>query len=210
MSSIPYTSLLPQRSSRRYTLLVIVLGISLAFVGTLLLQAELPLSVNALVGERYCTSNELSVGRWEQHEVLPFTWPRLKHSAGYTCSDDRYMLRCSLEDPSQLARLAAAISWRWKPHGCALRQFNPNKLAHRLGRNLRNGRKGSGILFVGDSLTLQHAQSFECLAGLSIDSGFLMDSLDYTSSNSFVLSGGATIEYVRWVAERKRTSDSAF
>ncbi|ORY81281.1 GDSL/SGNH-like acyl-esterase family found in Pmr5 and Cas1p-domain-containing protein [Leucosporidium creatinivorum] len=178
MSSTPYTSLLPQRSNRNYTIAALAVGLVLIATGTYHQRERLPsLRLDALAGQRYCTNDELSVGhgRWEQVEIDAHTWPRLKQSVGYTCSDNRHALMCFTNDATQLPRLAASNSWRWKPEGCTLRPFDAKKLIRRLGDNSRKGKAGRGLLFVGDSLQLQHVQSFECLMGQYVEEGFMTD-----------------------------------
>lgn len=131
MSSTPYTSLAPQRSSRNYTLVALAVGLVLIASATFHQRERLPSlnELNTLVGEPYCTMEQLSTGRWEKDEVEPHTWSRLKQSVGYTCADDRYGMRCFFEDPLlQLPRLAALNSWLWKPEGCALRPFTSSSI----------------------------------------------------------------------------------
>lgn len=193
MSSALYARLLPQRSSRSIVLALSVAALVLVASGGYHQRERLP-SLSAR--QRYCTSDELSVGHghWEQIDIDAHTWPRLKQSAGYTCSDNRHALMCFTNDATQLPRLAASNSWRWKPEGCALRPFNAKNLIRRLGENARRGKPGRGILFVGDSLQLQHVQSFECLVGQFVEEGFMTDK----EVNGLLLGEGAgRLDFVR-------------
>ncbi|ORY81280.1 GDSL/SGNH-like acyl-esterase family found in Pmr5 and Cas1p-domain-containing protein [Leucosporidium creatinivorum] len=188
-----YASLIPPKTQRTYTIAVLLLGLFLVLSGTWRQRDHLP-TFDALAGEPYCASDQLAVGQWLPIQFDARTWPILKDSAGYLCSDNRHALMCGTSEPSQLPRLAAANSWRWKPQGCALRPFDAAALSHRLGANSRKGTKGRGILFVGDSLQLQQVQSFECLMGRHVQEGFISD---YEVGSLELSNGAGKLEFVR-------------
>lgn len=188
-----FASLLPPKVPRTYTIAGLLLCLFLILSSTWRQRDHLP-TFDSLSAEPYCASDQLAVGRWQPIKIDTRTWPILKESAGYLCSDSRHALMCFDNQPSQLPRLAAANSWRWKPQECALRPFDSTALSHRLGANSRQGAKGRGILFVGDSLQLQQVQSFECLMGRHVQEGYISD----YEVGSLELAGGAgKLEFVR-------------
>lgn len=193
MSTAAYSTLLPPtaRGTRRsYYVVVLSLGCAL-LLSTLTYHQRallLPASFSLLSHQPYCTDSQLSTGKWiPRLGVDGHTWPRLRTSVGYTCADNVHARWCWTLDPtaSQLDRLTKANSWEWETEGCRLRDFVPEKLLQRLAKG--GGGEGRGILFVGDSLQLQQAQSFECLMGEYVEEGYLSDH----EIGSLRLEGGA-------------------
>lgn len=175
---------------RRQLYLLAGLAAGLLLLATATYQRDrLPTS-----SQPWCTNDQLSTGQWEPIKVDGHTWPRLKQSVGYLCADRNHALHCFEEEPTQLPRLAQANSWRWKPDGCALRPFDTDALVDKLGANARRGAKGSGILFVGDSLQLQQVQSFECLMGEHVEEGYISD---YEIGSLKLEKGAGKVEFVR-------------
>lgn len=195
MAGRAYTSLTSLQTQRYqwHVFALITLGVVLLSTWH---RHSLPvlLTLDTLGMRRYCENDLIGKGMWMPEPVDGHTWARLKASAGYTCHDHRHALMCFTNEPSELPRLAAANGWRWQPHDCQLRPFDSTTLLRRLGRNARQGKRGSGILFVGDSLQLQQSQSFECMMGAHIEEGFLTD---YEVGNFTLEDGAGQVGFVR-------------
>lgn len=200
MTGYPYTALSPLQRRRQQWYSLFAVAVILLFFSAATYRhpdalPDLP-TLSTFSRLRYCRNDEIAEGSWVPAPVDGRTWARLKVSAGYTCHDNRHALMCFTNEPSELPRLAAANSWRWQPRDCQLRSFDAAALVRRLSRNARQGKKGSGILFVGDSLQLQHSQSFECMMGDHIERGFLSD---YEVGNFSLEDGAGQVGFVRCV-----------
>ncbi|BGO95671.1 hypothetical protein NBRC10512_007368 [Rhodotorula toruloides] len=196
MTGYPYTALSPLQRRRRQWYWLFAVAVILLFFSAATYSDALPdlPTLSTFSRLRYCRNDEIAEGSWVPAPVDGRTWARLKVSAGYTCHDNRHALMCFTSEPSELPRLAAANSWRWQPRDCQLHSFDAAAFVRRLSRNTRQGKKGSGILFVGDSLQLQHSQSFECLMGDHIERDFLSD---YEVGNFSLEDGAGQIGFVR-------------
>ncbi|KAJ8291757.1 Protein trichome birefringence-like 28 [Rhodotorula toruloides] len=198
MTGYPYTALSPLQRRRQQWYSLFAVAVILLFFSAATYRhpdalPDLP-TLSTFSRLRYCRNDEIAEGSWVPAPVDGRTWARLKVSAGYTCHDNRHALMCFTNEPSELPRLAAANSWRWQPRDCQLRSFDAAALVRRLSRNARQGKNGSGILFVGDSLQLQHSQSFECMMGDHIERGFLSD---YEVGNFSLEDGAGQVGFVR-------------
>lgn len=150
------------------------------------------LSMTLGKGTRYCSLEQIADGEWQPAAVDSKSWEGLKTSVGYNCEDNFHHLRCVVNDPRQLSRVAAASSWRWVPRSCELRPFDRTALSRRLGRRARGGLAGNGILFVGDSISQEQLHSLRCMLGAKLFSG--RDAF----AESFALEKGtANVDYIR-------------
>lgn len=154
-----------------------------------------------LFGERYCHPEELGIGKWllrtEDAAVDGHTWPRLKASVGYGFCEDanRTALSCASRHPDGLRQLQKLNRWEWKPHGCAIRPFDPAAFVERLAEIAEKGKGGRGLLFVGGRSAQRQAQSLECLLGQYVDKGSLTDA---NRSGVYLAENAGKIEFVRY------------